>query len=70
MKKYFILGILSWIFVFSGIFKWLGIPSFDQFLFMMLGERDALGTICALVICITLVYTLEKLPGLIKKETH
>ncbi|MDW0109760.1 hypothetical protein [Sporosarcina aquimarina] len=54
MKKiygvYILLGILSWTLMFSGIFKWAGIPTFDKILTAVLGEATAITNTLAIVI--------------------
>ncbi len=39
---YILLGILSWTLMFSGIFKWAGILTFDKILTAVLGEPTAI----------------------------
>ncbi|WP_025786136.1 hypothetical protein [Sporosarcina sp. D27] len=47
---YILLGILSWTLMFSGIFKWAGVPTFDKILTAVLGEPTAITNILAIVI--------------------
>ena len=59
MKKkygmYALLGALSWILIFSGFFKWLDVPTFDNILTNILGESSAFNDVLAFITASTLI---------------
>lgn len=54
---YFILtlGVLCWIFLFSGIAKWLKLPSFDRILNNILGDPNYTKNIIIIFVLILLL---------------
>ena len=72
MKKdilYLFLGILTGILIIPGVLQWLGIPSYDKFLQMFLGEPNALKRILAIFITFAFIFIIFKLPSFIRKST-
>ncbi|KGR76990.1 hypothetical protein [Ureibacillus sinduriensis] len=64
----FILGICTWVFLLSGVLRWLGIPSLDQLLYMMFGEPNGLNGLYAILLAIPIVYIILRLLRL--NENH
>lgn len=58
----FILGFVSWVLIFSGIFKWLGVPTFDKLLHRVLGPPNAFNIVLTLLLTATLIFIVLKLP--------
>jgi len=52
----FIIGIIFGVFFLNGILIWLGIPTYDQLLRMILGEPNLLNGIISLIISGVLIY--------------
>ena len=50
-----LLGFFTWIFVVSGVFKWLAIPSFDRLLSTIFGESSFLNNLLILLISSVIV---------------
>lgn len=66
-EKTMILGILFGILLLPGIFKWVGIPTFDKLLHTVLGSPNTVNIVLAILLTITLVFIVLKLPKLTKR---
>ncbi|MFB7157760.1 MULTISPECIES: hypothetical protein [unclassified Lysinibacillus] len=69
-RKYWtpmILGLLSGILVLPGILKWLGIPTFAQLLYRVLGPSNTINIALALLLLTILIFIVLKLPTPKKK---
>ena len=66
---YYFLGILTGVLIIPGIFNWLGIPTYDKLLEMILGEATTFNRFLAICITITLIFIIHKLPSIKKKLT-
>lgn len=69
-RKYWtpmILGILCGILVLPGIFKWLGIPTFDKLLYIALGPPNTFNIVLAILLTITLIFIVLRMTILTKR---
>ncbi|MFC7687940.1 hypothetical protein [Ureibacillus sp. GCM10028918] len=65
---YCFLGILTGMIIIPVVFKWLGIPGFDRFLQMILGEPNTLTRLLAALLTIAPIYIIYKFPNFKKKS--
>lgn len=53
---YFIIGIIFGVSILNGTLMWLGIPTYDQFLRMVLGEPNLINGIISIIITAVIIY--------------